>query len=95
VNVGRDSLTEAFRVRATAPELAEGILSADVCEWLTTDGKGYHYEVVYDRVLAYGWRRYFPTAAPARAALGLAHAIERLYDHDTNAPFPLDRCLSG
>jgi hypothetical protein len=80
VAVGNGALTAAFRVRATSPELAGLLLSDGVCEWLATDGRSYHYEVVYDRVMAYGWRRYLPTRGPVHAALGLAQAIEQLYD---------------
>ena len=84
VTVPHTALHGAFRVRASASESAAALLTGEVCDWLTTDGKGYHYEVVHDRVLAYGWRRYFPTGGPVRAALGLARAIERLYDPSPN-----------
>ena len=84
VTVPPAALHGTFRVRASSPESAAALLTGDVCDWLTTDGKGYHYEVVHDRVLAYGWRRYFPTGGPVRAALGLARVIERLYDPSPN-----------
>jgi len=33
------------------------------------------YEIVHDRVLAYGWRRYLGGRGPLRAALGLAQSL--------------------
>ncbi len=69
------AVDERFRVRASSSEVAAAVLSPPVCDWLVRHGTGYHYELVHDRALAYGWRRYFPTTGPVRAALGLAVAF--------------------
>jgi hypothetical protein len=76
VEAGTDELRERYSIRATDPELAERLLDAGVCEWLTgRPGRGFHYEIVHDRVLAYGWRRYLGGRGPLRAALGLAQSL--------------------
>jgi hypothetical protein len=76
VEAGTDELRERYSIRATDPELAERLLDVGVCEWLTgRPGRGFHYEIVHDRVLAYGWRRYLGGRGPLRAALGLAQSL--------------------
>lgn len=71
------TLGRTFRVRASSAELAAELLTADLATWLTGPGKDFHYEIVHDRVLAYGWRRYLGGNGPVRAALGLADRIAR------------------
>lgn len=73
VEVGTSELQRRFTVRATDPGLAEQILDDRACEWLTRrPGRGFHYEIVHNRVLAYGWRRYLGGRGPLRAARELA-----------------------
>ena len=72
VEGGTEELRRRFRVRSSSGELAERMLDERVCEWLTGPGRGFHYEIVHDRVLAYGWRRWLGGTGPLRAALGLA-----------------------
>jgi hypothetical protein len=72
VEGGTDELRRRFRVRASSGELAAQMLDERVCAWLTGPGRGFHYEIVHDRVLAYGWRRWLGGTGPLRAALGLA-----------------------
>lgn len=72
VAVGSDELRDRFRVRSPDAPLAQQVLDARVCAWLTGPGRGFHYEIVHDRVLAYGWRRWLGGDGPRRAALGLA-----------------------
>jgi hypothetical protein len=72
VEGGTEELRRRFRVRSSSGELAERLLDQRVCEWLTGPGGGFHYEIVHDRVLAYGWRRWLGGTGPLRAALGLA-----------------------
>jgi hypothetical protein len=50
----------------------ERILDDQVSAWLTGPGRGFDDEIVHDRVLTYGWRRWLGGRAPLRAALGLA-----------------------
>jgi hypothetical protein len=76
VEIGPEELRERFAIRASNPGLAEQILDDRVSEWLTgRPGRGFHYEIVHDRVLAYGWRRYLGGRGPLRAALGLAESL--------------------
>jgi hypothetical protein len=72
---GPEKLQRKFRVRASSESLADELLDARVCEWLTGPGRGFHYEIVHDRVLAYGWRRWLGGKGPLRAALGLAQVL--------------------
>jgi hypothetical protein len=72
VDGGTEELRRRFRVRSSPGELAERLLDERVCEWLTGPGRGFHFEIVHDRVLAYGWRRWLGGTGPLRAALGLA-----------------------
>jgi hypothetical protein len=72
IDVGTDELQTKFRVRSASAPLAQQILDEQVCAWLTGPGRGFHYEIVHDRVLAYGWRRWLGGRGPRRAALGLA-----------------------
>jgi hypothetical protein len=72
VEVGTEELRDKFRVRSASAPVAQQILDERVCEWLTGPGRGFHYEIVHDRVLAYGWRRWLGGDGPRRAALGLA-----------------------
>jgi len=59
-------------VRSSSGPLAQRILDDRVCAWLTgRPGRGLHYEIVHDRVLTYGWRRWLRGTGPLRAALGL------------------------
>jgi hypothetical protein len=63
-------------VRATDPGLAERILEDRACEWLTRrPGRGFHCEIVHNRVLAFGWRHYLGGRGPLRAARGLAAGL--------------------
>jgi hypothetical protein len=73
--VGTEELQRKFRVRASCGSLADELLDARACEWLTGPGRGCHYEIVHDRVLAYGWRRWLGGKGPLRAALGLAAVL--------------------
>ena len=72
VEVGTKELRDKFRVRSASAALAQQLLDERVCEWLTGPGRGFHYEIVHDRVLAYGWRRWLGGDGPRQAALGLA-----------------------
>ena len=73
IEVGTSELRRRFTVRATSADLAELVLDDRACEWLTgRHGRGFHYEIVHNRVLAYGWRRYLGGRGPLRAARGLA-----------------------
>jgi hypothetical protein len=72
IQVGTDELREKYRVRSASASLAQQVLDEPVCEWLTGPGRGFHYEIVHDRVLAYGWRRWLGGDGPRQAALGLA-----------------------
>ena len=72
VQAGTEEVRRRFEVRSTSAELAEQVLDDRVCEWLTGPGRGFHYEIVHDRVLAYGWRRWLGGNGPLRAASGLA-----------------------
>jgi hypothetical protein len=71
VDAGTSELRRRFTVRATSEALAQQLLDDRACEWLTGPGRGFHYEIVHDRVLAYGWRRYLGGRGPLRAARGL------------------------
>jgi hypothetical protein len=73
------ALGARFRVRAGSPELAAAVLRDEVRAWLSEHGTGFHYEIVHDRVLAYGWRRYLGGSGPVRAALGLARVLDRAH----------------
>jgi len=76
VEAGTEELRRRFAVRATDPDLARLLLDEATCEWLTgRSGRGFHYEIVHDRVLAYGWRRYLGGRGPLRAAVGLAESL--------------------
>lgn len=77
VSAGTEELRGVFTVRATSEDLAARVLDKDVCVWLVGSGRGFHYEIVHDRVLAYGWRRYLGGSGALKAALGLAAHIER------------------
>jgi len=72
VEDGTEELRHKFRVRSSSGPLAEQILVDRMCAWLTGPGRGFHYEIAHDRVLAYGWRRWLGRRGPLRAALGLA-----------------------
>jgi hypothetical protein len=87
VDAGTDELRRRFRVRCSSPELARAILDEQLCEWLAGRGRGFHYEIVHDRVLAYGWRRYVSTRGPLHAALTLA----QLADGPTAVEHPDER----
>ena len=75
VEAGSEDLRDKFRVRSSSGELAERVLDPRVCEWLTGPGRGFHYEIVHDRVLAYGWRRWLGGRGPRKAAVGLAELL--------------------
>jgi hypothetical protein len=75
VDAGTEDLRDKFRVRSASAPLAQQILDERVCEWLTGPGRGFHYEIVHDRVLAYGWRRWLGGDGPRKAALGLAAQV--------------------
>jgi hypothetical protein len=72
VEAGTAELRRRFTVRSSSGPLAQRILDDRVCEWLTGPGRRFHYEIVHDRVLAYGWRRWLGGSGPLTAALGLA-----------------------
>ncbi len=59
-------------MRAAPAQIAQQVLDERLCEWLTGPGRGFHYEIVHDRVLAYGWRRWLGGHGPLKAAAGLA-----------------------
>ena len=71
-----EALRRRFSVSATSPQLAAAVLSEPVCAWLAGPGRGFHYELVHDRVLAYGWRRYLGGSGPLDAALHLAACLD-------------------
>ena len=75
VEAGTGELRAKFRVRSASASLAQQVLDERVCEWLTGPGRGFHYEIVHDRVLAYGWRRWLGGQGPRKAALGLAAEV--------------------
>jgi hypothetical protein len=56
VQAGTAELRRKFRVRSSSRPLAQRILDDRVCEWLTGPGRRFHYELVHERGLAYGWR---------------------------------------
>jgi hypothetical protein len=76
VDVGTETFGREYRVRSSPPELAIQLLDNGVCDWLCRAGTGFHYEIVHDRVLAYGWRRYVSTKGPLRAAAALAQLLD-------------------
>lgn len=75
VAAGTDELQRKYRVRSPDAGLARQVLDERVCEWLTGPGRGFHYEIVHDRVLAYGWRRWLGGDGPRKAALALAEQL--------------------
>src|SRR3954471_2615981 len=75
VDAGSKGVRDKFHVQSSSGELAERILAPRVCEWLSGPGDGFHYEIVHDRVLAYGWRRWLGGSGPQRAALALAELL--------------------
>lgn len=77
VEAGTAELMRRFLVRAIPAETAGQVLDERACDWLTGAGSGFHYEVVHDRVLAYGWRRYLGGHGPLKAARGLAASLSR------------------
>jgi len=72
IEAGAEELRRKFTVRCSSPEIADQVLNERVCEWLAGPGRRFHYEIVHDRVLAYGWRRWLGGKGAERAALGLA-----------------------
>jgi len=75
VAAGTEDLQRHFKVRASSPEVAEELLDEQVCDWLVNHGRGFHYEIVHDRALAYGWRRWLGGRGPLRAAMGIAGCL--------------------
>jgi hypothetical protein len=75
VAVGSPALERRYEIRASSPALAAALVSDPVCEWLCGDGGSFHYELVHDRLLAYGWRRYVGGNALLRAADGFRAAL--------------------
>lgn len=75
VEGGTDELRSKFRVRSSSGQVANEVLDERVCAWLAGPGRGFHFEIVHDRVLAYGWRRWLGGSGPLRAALGLANEL--------------------
>ena len=71
LEVGTEALRRRFVVRGNSAELAADVLDEQLCAWLTGPGRGFHFEITDDRVLAYGRRRKFGRAALC-AALGFA-----------------------
>jgi hypothetical protein len=72
LEIGSDALRQRFVVRSDSPTLADEVLDDQLCAWLAGPGRGFHYEVSEDRVLAYGRRRIFGGRAALCAALGFA-----------------------
>ena len=72
LEAGTDALRRRYVVHGTSPELAAELLDDQLCAWLLGLGRGFHYEISHDRVIAYGRRRYFGGRAALCAALGLA-----------------------
>ncbi len=75
-SVGSAALHHRYEVRASAPELASQILTGPLDDWLCRTGGSFHYELVHDRVLAYGWRRYVGGNAVLQAAEEFAARLE-------------------
>jgi hypothetical protein len=69
---GSAALHDRYDVRASSPALAAQILAGPLDDWLCGAGCSFHYELVHDRVLAYGWRRYVGGNAVLRAAEAFA-----------------------
>ena len=72
---GSAKLHRRYDVRTTSPELATLILGGPLDEWLCSARRSFHYELVHDRVLAYGWRRYIGGNAVLRAAEAFAARV--------------------
>lgn len=72
LEIGTDALRRRFAVRSNAPQIAADILDDELCSWLLSRGRAFHYEIARDRVLAYGRRRHLGGRAALCAALGLA-----------------------
>lgn len=72
LTVGTPGLQKRFEVRGTSSEIAAELLDDSLCGWFLGPGRGLHYEIVHQRVLAYGWRRFLGGDGPLRAALALA-----------------------
>ena len=73
--VGSRALDRRYEVRAGSPELAASVLTDPLGDWLCGGGGSFHYELVHNRVLAYGWRRYIGGNALLRAAEGFRAAV--------------------
>lgn len=75
LEVGTDALRRRYIVRGTSPELAAELLDDELCSWLLGLGRGFHYEISHDRVIAYGRKRQLGGRAALCAALGLATTL--------------------
>ena len=73
--VGSPELERRYEIRASSPELAASLVTDAVSDWLCGDGGSFHYELVHNRLLAYGWRRYIGGNALLRAAEGFRDAL--------------------
>ena len=73
--VGSPALRDRYEIRASSPELVASVLTEPVIAWLSGDGRSFHYELVHNRLLAYGWRRYIGGNALLRAAEGFRAAL--------------------
>jgi hypothetical protein len=73
--VGSPALARRYAVRTSSPELLAAVLTDPVLDWLCGDGGSFHYELVHNRVLAYGWRRYVGGNALLRAAEGFRASV--------------------
>jgi hypothetical protein len=72
LEIGSELLRQRYAVRSESPVLAADVLDDQLCSWLSGPGRGFHYEISEDRVLAYGRRRIFGGRAALCAALGFA-----------------------
>jgi hypothetical protein len=72
IEAGPAQLRRKCTIRSLATPLAHRSLDDRVCAWLTGPGRGFHYEIVHDHVLAYARRRWLGGRGPLRAAFGLA-----------------------
>lgn len=75
VTAGSPDLQGRYEIRASSPELAAAVVTQSVSDWLCGDGGSFHYELVHNRLLAYGWRRYVGGNALIRAAEGFRAAL--------------------
>lgn len=73
--VGSPAVERRYEIRASSPDLADAVITDAVGDWLCGGGGSFHYELVHNRLLAYGWRRYIGGTALLRAAEGFRAAL--------------------